>query len=95
MRRARPALTPGLRHRDGSKRWQLCDVKADPGERTYVAARHPGVVKELVGAYGRCWDSAQLGLVHEDAVGPRGNLFKQAYERQFAGPESPRPAKKP
>ena len=29
----------------GEKRWQLFDVKADPGEQTDVVAQHPEVVK--------------------------------------------------
>ena len=33
--------------RDGKKQWQLFDVKADPGEKTDVAAKHPEVVKKL------------------------------------------------
>jgi arylsulfatase len=68
---------------DRSKRWQLFDVKADPGEKTNLAARRPKVVKELDRAYDRWWDSVQPCLVNEDAVGPKVNPFKELYEKQF------------
>ncbi|HKI31423.1 MAG TPA: arylsulfatase [Gemmataceae bacterium] len=71
--------------RDGSKEWQLFDVKADPGEKTDVAVKHPEVVKELDTAYDSWWDSVQPGLVNEDAVGPKVNPFKELYEKQFGG----------
>ncbi len=69
--------------RDGSKQWQLFDVKADPGEKTDVAARHPEVVKELDGAYDKWWDGVQASFVNDDAVGPKVNPFKERYEKQF------------
>jgi arylsulfatase len=71
--------------RDGKKQWQLFDVRADPGEKTDVADRHPGVVRELDAAYDRWWDSVQPGLVNEDAVGPEVNPFRALYEKQFGG----------
>ena len=71
--------------RDGTKQWQLFDVKADPGEKTDVAAKHPEVVKELDAAYDKWWDAVQPGLVNEDAVGPKVNPFKELYEKQFGG----------
>ena len=73
--------------KDGSKQWQLFDVKADPGEKTDVAAGQPEVVKELDAAYDKWWDSVQPGLVNEHAVGPKVNPFKELYEKQFAGQE--------
>jgi arylsulfatase len=81
--------------KDASKLWQLFDVKADPGEKTDVAARNPEVVKELDAAYDKWWDSVQPGLVNEDAVGPKINPFKELYEKQFGGPELPKLKKKP
>lgn len=71
--------------RDGKKQWQLFDVKADPGEKTDVAARHPEAVRELDVAYDKWWDSVQPGMVNEDAVGPKVNPFKELYEKQFGG----------
>jgi arylsulfatase len=70
---------------DGSKRWQLFDVTADPSEKNDVAVRHPDVVAELDRAYDRWWDSVQPGLVNEDAVGPAVNPFKVLFEKQFGG----------
>ncbi len=75
----------------GNKRWQLFDVPADPGEKSDVADRHPGVVKRLETAYDRWWESVQPGLVNEDAVGPKVNPFKELYWKQFGRP--PRPAR--
>jgi len=75
--------------KDGSKQWQLFDVKADPGEKTDVAAKYPEVVRELDAAYDKWWDSVQPGLVNVDAVGPKINSFKELYENQFGGPGLP------
>jgi arylsulfatase len=69
--------------RDGKKQWQLFDVKADPSEKTDVAARHPEVVQELDAAYDKWWVSVQPSLVSEGAVGPKVNPFKELYDKQF------------
>ncbi len=69
--------------KDGAKQWQLFDVKADPGEKTDVAAKHPEIVKELDGTYDKWWDSVQASFVNDDAVGPKVNPFKERYEKQF------------
>jgi arylsulfatase A-like enzyme len=73
--------------RDRSKQWQLFDVKADPGEKTDVADKHPEVVREMDAAYDKWWDAVQPGLVNEDAVGPKVNPFKELYETQFGKPK--------
>ena len=72
--------------RDNRKAWQLFDMAADPGQKTDVAAAHPGVVRELEAAYDRWWESVQPLLVNEKAVGPAENPFKVLYRRQFGGP---------
>jgi arylsulfatase len=69
--------------KDGKKGWQLFDVRADPGEKTDVAEKHPEVVKELETAYDRWWESVQPGMVNEDAVGPKVNPYRELYEKQF------------
>lgn len=71
--------------RGGKKQWQLFDVKADPGEKTDLAAKHPEVLKELDVAYDRWWDSVLPGMVNEDAVGPKVNPIKELYEKQLGG----------
>lgn len=71
--------------KSGEKQWQLFDVKADPSEKTDVAAEHPDVVKELDAAYDKWWDSLQPQLVNENAVGPKVNPFKALYWKQFGG----------
>ena len=45
--------------KSGERQWQLFDVKADPGEKTDVAAADPDVVEELDAAYDKWWDSVQ------------------------------------
>src|SRR5262249_35182121 len=78
---------------DRSKRWQLFDVKADPGEKTDVAGQHPEVVKELDEAYDRWWESVQPGLVNEDAAAkPKVSPFQELYKKQFGNKEK-KPAK--
>jgi arylsulfatase A-like enzyme len=72
--------------KDGKKQWQLFDVKADLGEQTDVAAKHPEVVKELDAAYDKWWDSVLPGMVNENAVAPKVNPFRELYEKQFGKP---------
>jgi len=64
-------------------KWELYDVKADPGEKKDLASERPDVVKRLSAAYERWWDSVQPGLVNEGAVGPKENPFKTLYRKQF------------
>jgi arylsulfatase len=73
----------------GDKQWQLFNVKADPGEKSDVAALHPDVVKELDAAYDKWWDSVQPQLVNENAVGPKVNPFKELYWKQFGKENEP------
>ncbi len=75
--------------RDRSKRWQLFDVKADPGEKMDVAEKHPEVVKEMEAAYDRWWESVLPQMVNENAVGPKVNAFKELYWKQFGGGPKP------
>jgi hypothetical protein len=73
------------------KRWELYDVKADPGEKNNVAAKHPEVVAELEAAYDRWWEQVLPLMVNEDAVGPKVNPFKEQYWKQFGeGPAESR-----
>ena len=67
--------------------WELYDIKADPGEQTNVAARHPDMVARLVKSYDAWWQSVQPDLVNEDLDGPAENPFRTAYWKQF----TPRP----
>ena len=67
-------------------------MKADPGEKTDVADKHPDVVKELDQAYDTWWASVQPQLVNENAVGPKVNPFMELYQKQFRNvPELPKP----
>ncbi len=74
--------------RQGEK-WELHDLKADPGERNNLATERPEVVRELKAAYDRWWEETQPYLVNEDAVGPKVNPFKELYWKQFGGGPGP------
>jgi len=67
------------------KKWELFDLKADPGEKNDVAARHPDVVKTLDEAYDKWWAEVVPCMENEDAVGPKVNPFKELYWKQFGG----------
>lgn len=67
----------------GKATWQLFDLKADPGEMTDVADKHPEVVKELATAHDKWWASLKPLLVNENAVGPKENPFKELFWKQF------------
>jgi arylsulfatase len=71
-----------------TKNWQLFDLKADVGEKTDVADKHPEVVKQLDAEYDRWWESVQPQLVNENAVPPAENPFKTLFNRQFAAVKS-------
>ena len=70
--------------RQGEK-WELFDLKADPGEKTNVIGEHPEVVKTLQGELDKWWQDVTPLLVNEDAVGPPVNPFKALYWKQFGG----------
>ena len=61
-------------------------MKADPGEKTDVAAAHPDVVARLDAAYDKWWAETAPLMVNEKAVGPAVNPFKELYWKQFDGP---------
>lgn len=71
--------------RDGSKKWELFDLQADPGEKNNLAAQRPEVVKELEAVYDRWWEEVLPCLENEDAVPPAQNPFKELYWKQFGG----------
>jgi arylsulfatase len=66
-------------------KWELYDLKADPGETKDVAAEHGDVIKEMSAAYDKWWDEVLPCLENEDAVGPAVNPFKELYWKQFGG----------
>lgn len=81
------------------KRFQLFDVKADPGEKKNIVADHPEVVTRLHDAYNAWWASVVPLMVNEKAEGPAVNPFKELYWKQFPGPDggpnfAPRPQQK-
>ncbi|MGA2616904.1 MAG: arylsulfatase [Thermoguttaceae bacterium] len=70
---------------DGSKRWELYDLKADYGERHNVAAQHPETVARMERAYDQWWQSVLPCMENENVVGPAVNPFKELYWKQFGG----------
>ncbi len=78
-----------------TKNWQLFDLKADPGQKTDVADKHPDVIQKLDGEYGRWWDLVQPQMVNEDAVVPAENSFKTLFNQQFANAQGERAASAP
>ena len=70
-------------HPQGEKRWQLFDLRTDPGEQTDLAARHPEKVAALEAAYDTWWTSVLPQMVNEDAALTGENTFKTLYHGQF------------
>jgi arylsulfatase len=70
----------------GEKKWQLFDVKADPGEAKNIAADHADIVARLDAAYDAWWKSVRPQMVNEDAKQPAMNAFKEIYVQQFGEP---------
>jgi arylsulfatase A-like enzyme len=77
-------------------KWELFDLKADPGETKNVAAEHPDVVARLAKAYDAWWaDVVPHTLANEQAVGPKMNPYHELYYAQFGGgPSGVKPAPK-
>ncbi len=72
---------------------QLFDLLADPGQKTDVAARHPGIVKEMRSAYDKFWKEARPLMVNEQApmskTRPFHVWFKEQMEQGGIPPWSP------
>jgi len=72
--------------KQGLKRWELYDVKADPGEKNDLAARHPEVVKQMDAAYDEWWADVLPLLENETAAQPAVNPYHELYWKQYRGP---------
>jgi arylsulfatase len=72
--------------REGAKRWELYDVKADPGEKTDLAAQHSEVVKAMDAAYDKWWADVLPLLDNENAPQPAVNPYHELYWKQYRGP---------
>jgi arylsulfatase A-like enzyme len=64
---------------------ELYDIRSDPGEKTNVITQHPDVVERMRKAYDQWWEEVLPAMGNEDAVGPKGNPFKERYWKQFGG----------
>lgn len=76
---------------DGGRqpRWQLFDLKADPGQQQNVLAEHPEIVKTLSTQFDQWWNTCRPLMVNETAIGPTINPFQERYYRQFGGQPTP------
>jgi arylsulfatase len=72
----------------GGKKWELFDLKTDPGQTTDIAAQQPDVVQKLEKYYDGWWAEVLPCLENEDAwkTAVQVNPFKELYWRQYAGP---------
>jgi len=67
------------------KKWELYDLKNDPGEKKNGIDEHSDVVKQMEAAYDKWWAEILPCLENENAVGPAVNPFKELYWKQFGG----------
>ncbi len=68
-----------------SEKWELFDVKNDPGEFRNIIDQKPEVARELKSAFDQWWAGTLPLLVNEEAIGPKINPFKELYWKQFGG----------
>jgi arylsulfatase len=73
-------VSPG---KNDSPKWELYDLKADPGEKNNIASAHPRIVGKLSAHYDQWWDSVQKDLVNEHAELAPANPFREIYLKQF------------
>ena len=69
-------------------KWELYDLKADPGEKQDLAAERPEVVKGLADVYEQWWAETLPCLENENSwqTAPQVNAFKEQYWKQYGGP---------
>lgn len=70
--------------RQGEK-WELFDVRQDPGEKNNLAETKPEVVKHLKAEIDQWWVQVLPMLVNEQVKGPKINPLKEMYWKQFGG----------
>jgi arylsulfatase len=68
-----------------AKKWELYDIKADPGEKSNIAAQHLDVVEKLDAAYDAWWSEILPCLENENAVPPEVAPYKILYWQQYGG----------
>jgi arylsulfatase len=82
-------VSEGRRGKAAAQDWQLFDVKADAGELTNIADKHPETVQKMLASYDQWWASLKGGLtLNEKALGPKINPFAELYWKQFGGEPS-------
>ncbi len=62
---------------------RLFDMLKDPGQKTDIAAKHPGVVKEMRAAYEKFWKEARPLMVNETAPMSPTQPFRVEFQKQM------------
>jgi arylsulfatase A-like enzyme len=77
------------------EKWELFDMKNDPGEKINVIEQQPEAARELRTVYDKWWTDVQPDLVNENVTGPAVNPYHELYWKQFGGgPAEVKPAEK-
>jgi arylsulfatase len=68
-------------------KWELYDLRNDPGERKDLATARVEIVQEMSAAYDRWWAEVLYCFENEDAykTAPKENPFKELFRKQFPG----------
>ena len=80
--------------KNNQPKWELYDLKADPGEKNDIAAANPQIIQKFSAYYDQWWNNVQKDLVNENAPLAASNPFKDLYYKQFGGappPGTPQP----
>lgn len=76
---------PSPRARPSAPRWELFDLKSDPGQTNDMRAKFPEVARKLEAAYEKWWSETQPFLVNENVTAPKVNPFKAIFWQQYGG----------
>jgi arylsulfatase len=80
VRNSRFRLVNGTKQ---GEKWELHDIRSDPGEKVNVIERFPDEFRQMKAAYDRWWQKVQPDLVNENVPGPREMPFHVLYRQQF------------
>ncbi|MCE9533364.1 MAG: arylsulfatase [Planctomycetes bacterium] len=70
----------------GEKKWELYDLKSDPGEKSNIAAQNASTIETMEKAYDEWWKGTLPLMVNEGVKGPAINPYHEAYWKQYKGP---------
>src|SRR6476620_3966309 len=84
VQRSQRPLQPGV-NTGPQKKWELYDIKNDPGEKHDIAAGRANVIRAMDAPYEKWWDEILSLLENENAWGPKTPPFEELYRKQFGG----------